>query len=213
MAEQWTVDQLKEFLVTVLADQRNELVRQIQAGDQALKEHVTAQISQATQLAHALNEQTRLRVDGVVDTLDQLNAAGREHFEARINAVALQANQQLEQLRREREIVTAAQTLAISKADVATEKRFEGVNEWRAQSADRERAHREQATAMQEQFARREVLDAQLNEVRKLAQDAKDMASGTTSMRTGSVQALNWLVAGTGLLVAVVAVVANVLTG
>lgn len=212
MAE-WTVNQLKEFLETILAEQRDELVRQIQAGDEALKDHITAQIGLTTQLTRSLNEQTRLRVDGVVDTLDQLNAAGREHFEARINSVASQANQQLDQLRREREIVTAAQTLAISKADIATEKRFEGVNEWRAQSADRERAHREQATAMQDQFARREVLDAQLNEVRKLAQDAKDLASGASSLRSGSVQALNWMVAGTGVLVAVIAVVANVLTG
>src|SRR4051812_3783882 len=63
---------------------------------------------------------------------------------------------QVHRLRHEREITTAAQTDAILKAEKATEKRFESVNEFRSQLAD-------QAAT----FLPREVAEAQLAELRK----------------------------------------------
>lgn len=75
--------------------------------------------------------------------------------------------------------IHAGSQLAIAKAEVAIEKRFEAANEWRGQSADRERTQVEEIAKLSVTFARsatvdaqlaglRETMDAQLGEVRRM---------------------------------------------
>jgi hypothetical protein len=74
--------------------------------------------------------------------------------------------ERLSALRRELEAATAAQKEAVIKAETATEKRFESVNEWRDQSADRERTQQEDRAKLEGAFIRREVIEAQLASIR-----------------------------------------------
>jgi len=68
-------------------------------------------------------------------------------------------------IRREVKIMFEAAREAIAKAETATEKRFEGMNEWREQSSDRERSQREQMGEFSSNFMLKEVADAQFKEL------------------------------------------------
>lgn len=181
---EWTAEQVKEFVEAIFGEQRRgmlvaeeerekaavalraELTRQIDQGDQSLREHVNTQIEQISLLATSLDEQSRLRIEAVEGAVVRVEKAAEQH---------------VEQLRREREMVTEAQMEAIAKAEGAAEKRFESVNEFRANLADQ--------TAS---FIPREVHDAEIAALRKdigeakgLAQSAKDQAAGKREAQEG----------------------------
>lgn len=88
--------------------------------------------------------------------------------------------------RRESDLRHDASQTAIAKADTSNEKRFKEANEWRQQSADRERAHAEAMTAHLNRFVLREVADAQFAELRKqvsdLAQRNQDLSERITQL-------------------------------
>lgn len=60
----------------------------------------------------------------------------REYLMAQINAAERRSDQRFEDMREQVEKAFIASQLAIDKADMATEKRFEGVNEFRAALTD-----------------------------------------------------------------------------
>jgi len=60
----------------------------------------------------------------------------REYLMAQINAVEKRADMRFEAMKAQVESAFASSQLAINKADEATEKRFEGVNEFRAALSD-----------------------------------------------------------------------------
>ena len=60
----------------------------------------------------------------------------REYLVALINAAESRSNQRFEAMKEQVDAAFAASQLAIDKADMATEKRFEGVNEFRAALTD-----------------------------------------------------------------------------
>lgn len=166
---------------------RAELTRQIEQGDRALGDHIRTQIEQIKLLAMSLDDQARLRIDGVADSVQRVEKAAEQH---------------VAQLRREREMVTAAQQEAIAKAEMANEKRFEAVNEFRANLADQ--------TAS---FMPREVAESKFSELQKQVNVNTDRLNQTLGEKAGSVSTVNWVVAAASFMVAVVAVLANVLTG
>lgn len=196
---------LREFITAILDEQRRGMVvaeqerkkaadaladtlaRQINQGDQALQDHIAQQIGQ---IREALNSAERL-------AQTRLTMLGAE-----VTAAAATAEQHVAQLRREREIVTAAQMEAIAKAETATEKRFESVNEFRAQLSD-----------TIANFLPREVADAQIGELRQqltsLTNRFNTMVgadTGAASARAGlTANAMAWI-AGLGLLVAVLSI-------
>jgi hypothetical protein len=91
-----------------------------------------------------------LATDRIAATARTDQAALREEMGVRLTA-----------LRRELEAATAAQKEAVLKAEKATELRFESVNEWRDQSADRERSQQEERGKLYASFVLREVADTQ----------------------------------------------------
>lgn len=90
---------------------RNQLTERIAQGDGNLREHISAQISQLTQLVNSVEAVAMARHDG---------------------------------LQREAKIQHDSDQAAIAKAETANEVRFAAANEWRGQSADRERTQQEQ---------------------------------------------------------------------
>lgn len=150
---------------------RDELARAIEEGDRALRDHIIQQVLQIREALNAADALERARIEAVSQRLDQLNKAGHEQIESRISAAEQTAEQHVGQLRRERELVTAAQVEAIGKLEGATEKRFESVNEFRSQLND-----------VISQFIPREVADAQFHELRK----QMDLLSARFNTREGS---------------------------
>lgn len=121
---------------------RDELARAIEEGDRALRDHILQQVHQ---------------IKAALDAAEQLEQERFKQLQLQVNAVAATAEQHVTQLRHERQIVTGAQMEAIQKAETATEKRFESVNEFRAQLSE-----------VIAQFVPREVAETQFSELRKL---------------------------------------------
>ena len=135
---------VKEFIVAILDEQRRgmvvaeqerekaasalrvELDRAIREGDERLREHIQTQFKQVEAALKSANE---LEVTRVTALRDQL--AG---------------------IHREVELVNQLSEKAITKAEMATEKRFESVNEFRAQ-----------LSSQTEEFLRRETFDTTVN--------------------------------------------------
>lgn len=224
----WTVDELKAHVLAIFEERRRAvevaseerekaaralaetLAEQIRQGDQALRDHIEQQVQQIRAALVAAEQLEVERVRSLSERLEMLNVSGHSQIESRIAAVEASAEQHVEQLRREREIVTGAQMEAIAKAEAATEKRFESVNEFRAQLND-----------VISQFVPREVADAQFAEVRKAVdsitarfntmegsdQGERRVRSSLSSSATVWIGALGLLVAV--LSIAVVVILAN----
>jgi hypothetical protein len=130
------------------------------AVDVTLREHIE---SICAELSRRITEGDRELRQHVQNQVEQIRLAleSAEHLEV----------ERLEALRREMSIITDASSQAINKAEAATEKRFEAVNEWRGQSADRERSQQEQSGILMSTFMPREVAEAQLSEVRRSVAD------------------------------------------
>lgn len=79
--------------------------------------------------------------------------------------------QRVEAVQRETKLIHEASEKAIAKADAADEKRFEAMNEWRAQSSDRERSQQQEMAKFVGQFMLREVADAQIGQLRQMIFD------------------------------------------
>lgn len=129
---------------------REALARTINDGDDRLREHIETQISQ---------------IKGDHEAADKLEVARVSAVETHVNALA-----------RELGLVISASDKAIAKADAATERRFESVNEFRAQLGEQ--------TAS---FLSREVFDAtiaQLTEWRTAVDRDRARIVGATEQRT-----------------------------
>lgn len=64
-------------------------------------------------------------------------------------------------------LLRAADARAIDKATIANEERFHAANEWRSQSADRERSQAEAMAKLTSTFVRSDTADAQLKGLRE----------------------------------------------
>lgn len=212
-ALQATIEEQRRGML-VAADEREkaaqalrvELQRAITEGDRALRDHIEAQINQIREAQEAA---------------ERLALQRSATLEAQIRAVAAEATEHVEQLRRERELVTSAQMQAIAKAEAANEKRFEAANEWRGQSADRERTQQEQMAKLSGTFLPREVADAQWDQInerlRKVEQGQTMQAGATGAERRAQDRLQPWMLWVAGVVLAMfttsVVVVTNVLTG
>lgn len=205
---------LREYVEAVLNEQRRgvllaeqerekaakalriELARAIEDGDRALRDHIEQQIMQ---IRAALVSAEALELERI-EAVSSLNMAGHAQIGLRISAVAAAAEQHVEQLRRERELVTGGQMEAIAKAESATEKRFESVNEFRAQLAEQTNT-----------FLPREVADAQLAELRKGITEVATRLDRMEGSRTGSNERREQQRLSTAATVAVIGVAVTIL--
>jgi hypothetical protein len=159
---------------------REDLARTIADGDQALRDHVASQIEQIRAALAAANTLEVARITGVTDA-----------------SIARYTS-----LRSEVNLINQASETAIAKAEDATDKRFQSVNEFRAQLSD-----------VIGRFLPREVADAQIAEMR-LAISALtarvDRASGShegkAEARVVATSSAQVAIATLGLLVAVLSI-------
>ena len=91
-----------------------------------------------------------------------------------------------------RELAAAvqAQKDAVIKAELATEKRFEGVNEWRAQSADRERSQADERAKLQSSFLLKEVADNQFDQIRASSDSRYEVIRSDLSALTARIDTM-----------------------
>jgi len=179
---------LKEYFVAILDEQRRgmgvaeeereksaralreELSRQIDDGDRNLREHIQAQVEHLA--SQALNNVEQLKL--ALAAAQRLEEERHRGIDKRFEDVAETGETRANAIRREMQLVNEASEQAIAKADAATEKRFASVNEWRAQSSDRERSQQEQTAILTATFAPRELMDAQLADIRRSIQALSD---------------------------------------
>jgi hypothetical protein len=117
------------------------LARSIEEGDRALREHVAAQVQQ---------------IQAALQAAEKLELQRFSSLEKQIDAYAKTSNDRLASLQREAQLVATSSETAINKANAATEKRLESLNELRAMVTDAQAA-----------FLPREVADAQFTELRR----------------------------------------------
>ena len=127
---------------------RQELARAIEDGDKNLREHIEQQIQQ---------------IHAALVSAEKLELQRFSENDRRIKDVLDAANDRLEAVRREVILIQESAAAAIAKAEAANERRFESVNEFRAQLAEQ--------TAS---FLPREVADAQFSELRRALQDVTE---------------------------------------
>ncbi len=131
-----------------------------------------------------------------------LQLAEHERTEA-ANVLRQKLEEQIESLRRELSITNDASEKAIEKAETASERRFESVNEWRAQSLDRERSTSEERAKLEGSFLRRETFETWKGGVeQQLNQSAGEKVGATgerRERRAVSSQTIAWV--GVGLTV------------
>lgn len=150
---QETAEQEREKAAVAL---RAELQRAITSGDANLKDHIQMQIQQ---MRDNLAQQIA-QVQAALASASKLDEQRSESLTQRITDGDAAGQQRLEAVRRETAIIHEASQTAIAKAEDATERRFESVNEFRAQLGSQ--------TAS---FLPREVAEAQFAEIRRAIGD------------------------------------------
>jgi hypothetical protein len=174
MSSDWTVDTLKEYI------------------DRVMLEHATAHAEQH----HASELAIKLKQDHVDTQVQALDRRMLDLFIASEKAVA----SALVALEKTNQTELAAQRAAVNKAEIAAEKRFEGVNEFRGQLADQQRTLMPRAEADAELRAIRESLSTLASRL--------DRSEG----RGGGMNALyGYIAGGVGIISAIVAIVLNLL--
>lgn len=147
----WTPEQIKEFIESILAEKDRAL-------SMADEEREKAAAALRNEQQRALDQAEREREKAALalrDTLSERIAQGdgnlREHIAAQVSqlsaliaSVENVAQARHDALQREAKIQHDADQAAIAKAEHANEVRFAAANEWRGQSADRERTQQEQ---------------------------------------------------------------------
>ncbi len=217
---------------------REAMGRVIAEGDDRLREHIVNQIAQIHEALDASDKLEKERVDAVRTTVEALFAEKQKALDAALTAqkeavskaelatdrIAARAagdqdalrgemQERLAAVRRELEAATAAQKEAVIKQEQATERRFEGVNEWRAQSADRERSQAEDRAVLSSTFMLREVADAQLNDIRKQIGTLQVERGHTQGTVAGSDKILLYAFQVITFLIAIGAIIAIVTKG
>jgi len=156
------------------------VVDRIRAGDVTLREYIERILLEyRAQMERAMIDADRIERERVA-RIEQINTERFSRIEEQITAGVAVAVEAVEQLRRERELVTASQgqaiakaeeatKLAIDKAEVATDKRFDAAGAERAQLRERLNG-----------FMPREVADAQFAEVRRSIAELTEKISKIT---------------------------------
>ena len=116
------------------------------------------------------------RIDNLEAKLDERYATQTKAVDAAFIAQQTAMQVALTAAEKAVEAALASAEKAVGKAEMANEKRFEAANEWRGQSADRETSQQAALSMLTTTLLPREVADAQMKELRSLAQTALDKA-------------------------------------
>lgn len=194
---------LREYLEAMLNDQKKALI---------------AYADERDRTASAVTDEREKAAQVLAETLTrrfaQVDKALRDHITEQVamlrlaeqNAEALELariagmGERIEAVRRELGLLQAASAEAIAKAELATDKRFASVNEFRAQLTD-----------TISRFLPREVSEAQIAELRKAITDISDRINTMTGVSQGRVDFRTGLTIQTQLLLAVLAIIVTIL--
>lgn len=102
-----------------------------------------------------------------------------------------------------------ASETAITKADHAYEKRFEDANEWRGQSADRERTQQQEIQDFRATLLPRETFDSFLSQWDNWRETVNERLTARDAQSKGAEQTLKWLGWGIGMFSTVVAILST----
>lgn len=171
---EWTVRTLKAYIEAILEEQR----RAIHTADEEREK--SAQI-----VREALSQQ-----------ITAADAALSQHIGEQIR----QVRQVIELNGKAVDAAFAASEKAILKAETAAERRFESVNEFRAQLADQTQT-----------FMPREVAEAKIDEVGKKVDDLTSRVNVTQGKAAGVSASVGLMIAVAAIVISVVVVLANVL--
>lgn len=190
--------------------------------DRAARRTADSEREKAAQALATEREKTAQALAKALSTqIEQGDQALREHIAQQVQQIrealgsaGLLEAQRFEQLDQKINIINAASDAAIEKQEGATERRFEGLNEWRGQSADRERSQAEQIRAAQERSMPREVAEAQfetirdaINTINSRMDTAVGSDVGRKDAKAGFSQTAQFVIGSLGLLVATLSIV------
>ena len=157
--------------------------------DRAARDVADAEREKAAQaLAHSL----ALRIE-----------QGDRSLQAHIDQQVAQLEALVSSARREAATIQGASERAIAKQEAAYDERFRNLNEWRGQSADRERSQEEQMRELSSTFLPREVAEARLADVDKQLDAVKDIISARAAARAGEEKAKAGISSSVGMAIAV----------
>jgi hypothetical protein len=153
----------------------------VRIGDERLRDHIDQSITALAAALETANQQTQLALASAEKLELERIAGARAQTQGVEERMFALVEAKSEQFR----LVHKAAEVAIDKASTANEKRFEAANEWRGQSADRERSQAEEIAKLATTFVRsetveamfrglRESMDAQIGELRRLIGDLAD---------------------------------------
>ena len=180
----------------------------IEAKLHALKEFAN-RVFEEQQKASAL---ALAKVDAVQTAQQRAVEVALGQLEQRIQAVQNQAADRIDAMRREAKAALSAAELAISKSEVATERRFESVNEFRAQLSDQVRLFMPREVAEARIDDLRRTSDGRLEEIRSrmdVMQARLDQASGSSA---GTSRSIGYMLTALGLTLSIIIVATTLLT-
>lgn len=119
------------------------------------------------------------------------------------------SDQRMLALRAESEAVRLGADRAIQKSEVATELRFQSVNEFRAQLQDQQTAAAATHALLLSQLMPREVAESQFGEIRKQLAALTTRMDTTQGKALGASSTVGYFVAAATLLISFVVVIAN----
>lgn len=179
----------KESVSNRLAALYESMTRLMEAGDEALRQHIG---SQSTQIAAELTSVDK-RLIALHEEMVLRDTAIRDLLSTETKAYDVRVREAF-----------AASEKAIEKAEASSEKRFDAVN-----------AFREQLAEQANQFLPREVADTQFSELRKLIQrntERLDLDQGSNQATTRSEDRNQpWVIWVAGAMLTVIIVAANII--
>lgn len=225
----WTPEQIKEYVESILTEKDRALEM---AGDEREKAAAALRNDQQRALDQAEREREKAAValrDQLTERISQGDGNLREHVAAQvmqlsqlISSVEHVAKERHDGLQREAKIQHDADKTAIAKAETNNEVRFASVNEWRGQSADRERTQQEQIasfistlTPLSETRALEAKLLALLDRDREEITSLRQLRTLQQGQEAGVRASTTFVVTTIGVvgtLLGIVIVMANVLT-
>jgi hypothetical protein len=173
---------------TMIGDLRDFVLAQFEEKQKALDAALTAQ-KEAVTKAEIATDRIALRAQS-----DQ-------------EALRGEMSERLAALRGVLELATESQKEAVLKQERTNELRFDGVNEWREQSADRERSQAQERATLSASFILREVAEAQFDGIRKEVGVLRDSSSHGAGVRAGISQleakAIQWISGAAAVITAI----------
>lgn len=157
----WTSETLLRYFEAILEEQRRGMLV-------AAEEREKAASALRNELARAILEGDRGLRDHIVQQMNQLDASLVSAEKLEVQRIA-ECKAMITSVQREISIAFAASEKAIEKQEANAQEWRHGANEWRQQSAERERSQAQELATLSSTFIRSDTAEARFNAVRENA--------------------------------------------